>query len=358
MTMKNKMLKRTLAGMLATTMVLSMATVAFAEDPTSGTGSGTGSFEGHVKKDVTKVTLPTASADTFAYKMDPEGLIAATNNANYSGASFEKDANVYFLSSANTYTKDSAKLKVVNKGTADVDVTVTAKMDAENDKIAMADSGTFAEDDTAAKLYLGLIVANKQAEAVTASDDSTASVTVGLRGNTDNYEIKANGTSYEYTAKEGVADTAWNSFEFGLTGACNPKGDYSDEALAASNVTVTWSYAAHDDATELLAANAVSKAAPSIAVTEYKLQADTPVTIKVNLGGEELAATKVSSVKNGSTALATSDWSYADGVVTITASKVNAIITGKTAKTYTVVFNDTAKTSVNIKLDPTEAITD
>lgn len=246
--MQNQKFKKVLAGMLTTTMVLGMGTTAFAQtgDATgSGSGTGTGSFEGHVDKEVVAVTLPTADATTFSYKMDPEGLIAATDQAKYSDASFEEGKNVYFLSGENTWTSESKKLKVVNKGTVDVDVTVAAKT-AENTNVAMSTTDTFTETDTAAKLYLGLKVANKAAVAVDTTD-TAGKVVVGLRGNEANYEVTSTDAGYAFTAKSGVPDTAWNNFEFGLTGACNPKGDYSAANLTGSDVTVTWSYAVREE---------------------------------------------------------------------------------------------------------------
>ena len=235
--------KKIMAVAMATVMTLSMTTMAFADD-TSGSVNGAGTFEGHVNKNVTSVTLPTATESTFAYKMDPEGLIAATEGSKYTGATFAEGASVYFQTTENNWTADSAKLKVVNKGTTDVDVTVTAKT-AANEKVAMADSATFDSTDTAAKLYLGLKVADKTAVAV--KTDDSGKVTVGLKGRPANYEIQENEGAYSYGIKSGVADTAWNSFEFGLTGACNTNGDYSAEGLAGSQVTVTWSYVAHPE---------------------------------------------------------------------------------------------------------------
>lgn len=355
--MRSKVFKKTLAVTLAATMTLGMSMTVFAQtgDATgSGSGTGTGSFEGHVDKDVVAVTLPTDSnTTTFAYKMDPEGLIASTNNAKYSGATFESGANVYFQSETNTWTKDSAKLKVINKGTVDVDVTVAAKTDA-NDKVAMSTDKTFQSDDTAAKLYLGLKVAN-QAEVAVDTTDTAGKVTVGLKGNEDNYEITAvDGGGYGYTAKSGVPDTAWNSFEFGLTGACNPNGDYSASGLTGSNVTVTWSYAvrATDSTATLLDANAVADAAPSIATTSYTLTADTAVDIPVSLGGGNLKATTVSKVTDasGNAVEKGAQWTYSEGKVTFTASRVNALLGAKVDKVYTIHFDDTAKTKINVTL--------
>lgn len=368
--MNNKRFKKVLAGMLATTMVLGMSVTAFAatgDETGNGTGTGTGTFEGHVDKDVISITLPTADATTFSYIMDPEGLIAATEGANHSGSTFEDGANVFFTSAANTYTSKSASLKVINKGTVAVDVTVSATT-AANDDVAMADSDTFAEDNKAAQLYLGLNVAGKDAKAIkTAPTDADvaadATVTVGLSGNDANYEVKPNetGTGYVYAAKENVADTAWNSFEFYLTGKCNPNGDYSTTDLSASDVTVTWSYAvrATDSSADLLASNASSEpvaAAPSIATTSYTAAADTAVEVPVDLGSGDLAATGISSVtylnKAGETkTLADSDYTFEDAKLTLTAATVNVFVnSANDTRTYTITFNDSAATTASFTL--------
>ncbi len=304
---------RMLAVLLAGTMVMGTGLTAFAADDTGST-TGKGEFEGHVDKSVLLVQLPTVSAEAgavnpFTYTMDPEGLIAATEGAKNKDATFESGANVYFLSAPNTYTKDSAKLKVVNKGTVDADVTVKAETAANtNVKMVTGTDGFTAaptDDDNGAELYLGLLVDKKAAAAVqeTGGSGTEASVTVGLKGNDKNYEVKYDEASkaYSYAAKADIPETAWNSFEFGLTGACNPKGDYSAANLAAADVTVTWSYVerADDSTAEILAENATEDAAPSITVKEYDYDRTTTFEIVANLGAGNQAATKIQSVKIG-----------------------------------------------------------
>lgn len=355
--MRSKMFKKMLAGTLATTMVLGMSMTASAAD-NEGSGTGTGEFEGHVTKNVVAVTLPTASATTFAYKMDPEGLIAATDNAKYSGATFEEGANVYFQSATNTYTKDSAKLKVVNKGTADVDVTVKAEV-ADDTSVGMAASETFAADNKNAELYLGLNVANQPTAAVkkTGSADG-AEVVVGLKGKSDNFEITYDETDgYGYTAKAGIPDTAWNSFEFGLTGACNPNGDYSADALAASDVTVTWSYAEResDSTAPELAENAVADAAPSVESKTYIMTAGQDVLVDISLGAGDLAATGVSSVSyvvSGKTySFASGEFNVEDGKLVLNHSKTDVFVNSNVKnREITILFNDAAKTTGKVTL--------
>lgn len=348
---------RLLAVLLAGTMVMGTGLTAFAADPdpTTGNTTGTGEFEGHVEKSVLSVQLPTVSTEAgavnpFAYTMDPEGLIAATEGAKNKDATFEAGASVYFLSAANTYTKDSAKLKVVNKGTADADVTVKAST-ATNGNVSMV-AGTSAftgeadisDTKSGAELYLGLVVANKTAVAVYEKDDTNnteASVTVGLRGNEANYEVKydENTKKYSYAAKADVPDTAWNSFEFGLTGACNTNGNYSKTGLAASNVTVTWSYAEHESSTTLLDANATDKPAdvdPSIEATGTYNKATGVITATVNLG----AGTKETTLASAK---------YGSSVSAVSNETLNPTITGTT---FTGSVKDSVKTAWANRVDP------
>lgn len=348
----NKKFNKLLAAMLAGTMVLGMSTTVFAADGDpveTGNTTGAGEFEGHVDKNVLSVQLPTSpAATTFAYTMDPEGLIAATEGAKDKEASFETGATVYFLSAPKTYTKDSAKLKVVNKGTVDADVTVKAET-AVNANVTMATSDTFTG--TNAELYMGLKVANKNAVAVKATGDATpASVVVGVKGAPDNYEVKYDEATkkYSYVAKTGLNDTAWNSFEFGLTGACNPKGDYSASGLAAADVTVTWSYVKHADGTEMLPENKTLDAAPSIPTTPYSYERDKTLDITANFGAGTLAATEIRKVEASNdgtvvTADFTSMCTIAGNKITLSANQFTGASVGDSR--YLIVTFDNGKTA-------------
>jgi len=293
--MSNKV-KKVLAVVLAMVMVMGMSITSYAAGETSGTGTGEGTFEGSVDKEVISVTLPTTDETTFDFILDPEGLIAATSKAKYPDASFEDGANVFFQSAANTYTDESAKLKVINKGTVDVDITVKASVatdkaidfatdsmtgkklseiaDTVGSKVIMATAG--ADENVKVSdlpiLYLGLQVANQTAEAVRTTSDTTtpADVAVGVKGKADNYEVTySTEGGYKFTVKAGVAETAWNSMEFNLVGKCNTAGDWSTSALAAPTVTLTWSYAERTDETNpLLTENAVLDSAPVFSSSE------------------------------------------------------------------------------------------
>ena len=94
--------------------------------------------------------------------------------------------------------------------------------------------------------------------------------------------------------------------------------------------------------------------APTISTTSYSYTAGTAVSIPVDLGYGDLAATLVQSIqfdKNGTaTDLPTTRWSYKDGVITFTGDYTTAM-NGQT-RVHTVKFNDAAGTTVNVTLAP------
>ncbi len=291
-------------------MVLGMSTNAFAANTGSGDTTSNGTFEGHVDKKVIEVMLPTVAvtSDTFAFTMDPEGLIEATTHAKYPDASFTGDTGVYFLSDTNTYTKDSKKLKVTNMGIADVDVTLTAQATVGATGVEVVANSGAAFDGASPNLYLGIVVDGTVSDsdaavpetAVTDENGSAASVIVGLQGRDENYQISVSGNDYVYAKKSGIADTGWNSFEFGLTGACDKTADWSNVQTTGSTVKVTWAYAeaVSGNANKMLKENATdapANEAPSISdVTYTKGSGD--LSIPYSLGSGDLGAEAITDV--------------------------------------------------------------
>ena len=181
-----------------------------------------------------------------------------------------------------------------------------------------ATSGDVSGD--AKKLYLGLDVAGKAEKAV--KDDASATVTVGVVGNPDNFETTYNSTSgkYEYDVKANVPETAWNSFEFGLVnGVCSTGAKWTDEdATKVPTVKVTWSYEERDEDTstaDLLDENASADAAPSIGATGTYNKSTGVITANVNLG----AGTKVTTIKTAK---------YGSSIIKATNDVVNPAVNG------------------------------
>lgn len=262
MSMKN--LKRFTAIALAGTMVIGSAMTVFATD-TAGVAEGTGSYEGgEMKYPTLSVTLPTIPAGTYDYIADPNGLIAATSNGKYTGATFESAENgatgVFFQTDAanKQYTHKSAAQKVTNENAQDIDVTVKLEQKTAGDAIIeYADSATFAADDKKNKLYLAITDdAATDANVAALTANGAATVTATVAGVPGNYDPGYNATDgkYEYTKKTSGLAT-WNECSFKLTGAINKNATWGDE-VNFPEIKVTWSYEEHSDS--YLSASTVS----------------------------------------------------------------------------------------------------
>lgn len=95
-------------------------------------------------------------------------------------------------------------------------------------------------------------------------------------------------------------------------------------------------------------------AAPSISTTTYTYTPGTAVEVPVNLGVGTLAATGVTSVSfNNSgavTSLPSTRWSYSNGKVIFNGDYCGLL--NNATRVHTITFNDAAKTTVNVTLQP------
>ena len=357
-------LKKLVALVLATAMVMGSCISVFASDTGSATQEGAGTSEGHVEKNVMDFVLPTTTASTFAYIMDPERLITATEGAKHGEATFpaaEGDTGVYFLTDTNTYSNTSNTVKAVNKGSTDATLTVKVKTVATTGgkDIALATAALTSSDNSAeaAKLYLAASVGGKS-EILSATD---ATVNVIVPGNAANYEtVYKTGENAGYVfQKKSTGLTAWKAVDINLTGAVT-KGIAVASDTTAPTVSFTWSFAKKgtDDTTTSGAATTdfTDAAAPSATATQAVLEEGKTAAITVNLGVGTLAATGVTSFTNvfhGNDWIAVGAASYSNGVITITdIPSVNDILgaSESTKRQFTIKFNDTAKTEVTVTL--------
>ncbi len=334
-------LKKFLAVGLAVTMTMGSSVVAFADDttitsPTDGSASGTGSVEAVVDKDIFKVVLPTISDTSLNFILDPQGVIAATSNAKYTGANFEAGKTLFFQQSTNDYKDTSAEFTITSKSAVDVDVTLSAKVTG-NDSVKLSSDSNFAGD-TDASMYLGVIVDTDEAVAIT---DDGATVTKKLENAVSEYEVKYSGGNYVFDLKDAPDESAFKTFKFKLTGASNANGDWTGLDAVAPKVELTWNVTKH-----------VDQAAPSVAKTTYEMTAGTPVEMTVDFGKGDKAASAVAGVYWGSQNVLGSTVTYADGKLTLISTSVDYFIANPSADAKLVVtFNDTANTSVTITLN-------
>lgn len=222
--MKKNGKKRTMSGVFTWMTVMSFLlsacpadkAVAGAPEPVE---SGT---EQEAKSDICQVIFPGDTEHVFDFIMDPQRLISQTNAAAYGGSVFEADATLFFRRRdggvPEDYSSSSDALVIVNGGTADVELTVTAGISMESmGGICLTDDRNFT-DDTAAGLYLAL---TDGIHTVAIDEEEGASVCTVLKGISEE--------------KESVGE-----YRFWLTGAVNENGDWTAVEDAVPKVTVTW----------------------------------------------------------------------------------------------------------------------
>ena len=241
--------KRAMAVAMAATMVMGSSSLVLAEDMnTEGTGTGTGSVEGSVSTDVFQVVVPTDAGTAFNFTLDPEGLIAKTNEAAHGGGDkYQDDATVFFANTGadgnQTYSNTSDTITLTNKGTKLAKVTLNASM-TDIDDITMATSDTFADD--AVSLYLAVVDENDDSTAIDADGEEITAVISAAPEGAYEYKYDSDNTAYAYELKGDLTGITFDEYSFKLTGACNSGADWSELTDAAPVVTVTWEVEAYE----------------------------------------------------------------------------------------------------------------
>jgi hypothetical protein len=356
----SKIAKRLAVGTMCATMVLGSTMMAFADDTTNGSSTGAGTVEGSVSKDVFKVVVPTVTDGTYDFILDPEGLIAASKNSSsskddYTNADFESGATLLFKNDKSNgdsydYSSTSSAVKVTNKGTTKVDVTITAEV-KDLGAVAIAADDTFA-DDTSASIYLA-IKDGASTPNVAAVDTTTKKAT--LTGTMDavdasNYEIKYDSSEqkYIYELKSGTLDSSFPTYSFALKGAANAAGDWSSLTAVTPSVEVTWSFEQHVDKNTIAGDTFARSKSNEYTITWYGDAADKTIkSIDVSVDGTTSAAVLAEDAYTLDT---DSDDTGATATLTIAGAKAG-IGTGAVGKTryFIITFGDGTKSVITIK---------
>lgn len=179
--------------------------------------------EGGNGGEVYQTVLPADTEHVFDFIMDPQKLISRTNAAAYGNCTFEEGATLFFRRSdgecEEDYKSSSDALVISNRGTADVDIVLTAGISSDSmGGITLTDDRNFTED-TGPSLYLALTDGEHTAPI---DGEEGASLHAVLEGRSEeNGEVC--------------------SYRFWLTGAVNENGDWSEVKDAVPKVTVMWS---------------------------------------------------------------------------------------------------------------------
>ena len=277
-------MKRAVAIALAAAMTMGSTLTVFADDTGSGTTSGKGENEGHVKKEVINVVLPVVpetDGSPFEYVTDPERLIQETAGAKYEDYTFPAkgtDTGVYFRVGEKEFSNTSEVLQVINKSSCNMKITVKAKATAsaggKDLKIA-----TKADVDDTDQLYLNLKVGQTD-QIISATETPVEKV---LSGNKDNFEVQYDGSAYKYVAKDTATD--WKAINISLNGAVFEGAVEAD--TTAPTVDVTWAFEKAGDS-DTVATDQVDYEDPSepgiISVSDYVKSDPKKVVIRFSIG--------------------------------------------------------------------------
>ncbi len=235
--------KKFVALALSATMIVGGSMTAFAAAPTEGSQDGSGSNEGHVNKEIVDVLIPTTTTTSFAYTMDPERLITATDAAKYAeGTTFpigDDDTGVYFLTATNTYANTSNKVQAINKGAVAQMLTVTAKLTASE---GGKDIAVLTEAPDSEATTPGLYLAAKVAGVTNALSTTGSSWIINVPGNEGNYEVAVKDGAYVFQKKTSGL-TPWKAADIEVTGAVT-NGIAVEDGTTAPKITLTWKFEA------------------------------------------------------------------------------------------------------------------
>lgn len=363
-----KFIKKSIAVTSALAMALSIAPLAGAADgetdidKAKGDVTVTDQFEGYVDKKVFNVVLPTVSSITFT--LDPQGLLNIADSDKYA----QKTGAVYFTNkgeSADTYSDTSDAIEVTNQSSygvnANIKLTVT---NAEASGITVVDSVDALAKATTPSIYLGLKKDEGAAAALKAGETTDtkklAAVAEDQAGGAtgSGYYIDASATgdsplgkkTYAYKLGTGFTASADQKASFKLTGKCDSTSDWSKvSSTTMDNFTVAVAW----DITE---AEIVSDKAPSIATKEYTMKNDNNITVEFDLGTGALSATSISEItymnsSGASKTLDSQNYSISGNTLTIKSAYINSVIgAGVTNRNYSIKFDDSANTTIEITL--------
>lgn len=244
--------KKILAFVAAMAMVMAPTTTWAAQSPaqTTGDAANAGAVEGVVDKNYVSYVAPTVSDNVFDFVLDPQLLIENTDGTSVNGNTpvvTEASASVYFKNGSN-YATSSDALTVVNKGSGEISVSVTAtlELDATGAAINVVTGAANATDGSLnLNIHLDQVTGGsatasleKDSDAVTKSA-LTLDVTAAGADASD-FEVTKTAGKYEYVPKN--ADVSGDSVGFVFRGECNTdeSADWSKVKDMSATFDVVW----------------------------------------------------------------------------------------------------------------------
>ncbi len=305
--------KKFLVAACTVTMIMASASTAFAGS-TSGSQITKAAKDTVDAPDVFCVAVPTSAGTIFDYVLDPEGVISETNAAKYGGKSFhvEDGKRMYFQRTTkevsdgdvSNYEAESSSIKAINKGTGDVEVTVSATLKNAS-AVSMVELDNVTTGEGAKELALQVKAGENRTAAggvggssvdLVTPDEKTA-VTSEIAHTEGAYDVTYSESTGKYTKVLDSSVTDFEAYEFFLTGNCSPGSEWS-KVTTLPTLELTWTI--NGDGVKVDAGDSGSNtpipSGPTITMTTGGLITITGLTKEKNLtqaGGEYKQQVKV-----------------------------------------------------------------
>ena len=233
-------------GLIFAASIITIAALPLTQIPVMAMEGGTEAFGSvmlpTINEEIISVDLPTVGDESpFGFYIDPQGLLYDTGAVRHGGGVVEEGAYLLFQNhdvSEYDFSGRSDRLKVTNRSTVPVNITITAKISDLGD-LRMDQDGSFEGEDDCA-IYLAIV--DDEGNERVLSEDGEVSVEVELSSApSEAYTFRYDETTdtYEYVYQNDE-DISFDSYSFGLRGECNANADWSGIS-ASPRVMVTWS---------------------------------------------------------------------------------------------------------------------
>lgn len=195
-------------------------------------------------RDVVSVSLPVVASggeSPFDFVMDPQMLIYQTDAAQYGGGTVEEGATLIFHNHDEgeyDFSSYSDRLMVRNQSNVPVVVTVTASI-SDFGKIELVDDPEF-EENTNCSMYLALVDDEGNEQPVLKNGETSVSIELGQAPDRAYvYRLDEESGEYIYGLSADPEEIDFDTYSFGLVGACNPNGKWQ-EISAHPKIKVSW----------------------------------------------------------------------------------------------------------------------
>lgn len=177
----------------------------------------------------------------FDFILDSQGLLYETNAIRYGGGTVEEGATLLFHNQKGEYdfSKNSDFLTVTNYSTVPVIVTVSAQIHGLG-KAEIVESDDFSDEGTRS-IYLAVVDTEGNVCPLTAEGE--VSVAFELQPAPDSaylWKLDEESQTYRYELSQDVQEICFDTYSFGLTGACNPNAAWGSISFEPV-VTINWS---------------------------------------------------------------------------------------------------------------------